>query len=666
MGDFFEMFFDDAVKAHEILGLTLTSRSHGKGAKSAVPLAGFPHHKLDDYLARMIKAGQRVVVVEQTEDPKKAKGLVRRDIVSVVTAGTHLGEEAVESGAHQFMVSMINKGKAVGFALCDATTGEFYASTISERELSDMLDLFRPVEMTIPEEQFDHFRDILPSNIMVSRLPDWIYDHQFAYDTLTAHFKVQTLKGFDLEEDRLATRAAGAVLHYLRDNLRNDPNQITRISRLPAKDYLVVDSSTRRNLELLEPMWSGDSRSTLMAHVMRTVTPFGKRYFQQCLLRPSNRKEEIENRLDAVEELFHQPSRRKEIRDLLRSMGDIERLSSRLASGRGSPREAGALRDSLKLIPGIRDLLEGFSSIALKRICKDLDSLPQLVSFLNSILVDEPPATLVHGGVIRDGYLERLDELRSMTRGGKEYIRKRQEEERRRTGIQSLSIGYNKVFGYYIEVSKANLDKVPEEYIRKQTLVNAERFITPEIKTMEEQIVKAEEESMALEREYFEHVRTEVTGFVSGIQSNGLLLSQLDYYSAAAEIATQNRYARPKLLESGRLKLVHSRHPVVENLLPEGESFIANDLDFGENDRQIALVTGPNMGGKSTYLRQVGLIVLMAHAGLFVPAEEAEIPLTDRIFTRVGASDNLAAGNRLFSWRCRKRRTFCIMPVHAA
>ena len=648
MGDFFEMFHEDAVTAHDILGITLTRRSHGTGKSAEVPLAGFPHHQLDNYVVRMTRAGKRVVIVDQVEDPRKAKGLVKREIVRIVTAGTNTSEAALESGRNQYLAGLILEGGRIGLALCDVTTGEFAATSFPESELSDRVDLLHPAEVLCGEAQRDYFKDKFNSEIMLTRLPDWIFEEDFARDTLTGHFSVQTLKGFGIEDDSAALRAAGATLHYIRDNLRADPKHIHDLSRISAEKYLLLDASTLRNLEIVDPVWGSDRRSTLIYQLDRTVTPFGKRLFLQKILHPLIEKTAIERRLDAVEEMFNRKKLREGLRERLRGLGDLERLSGRLASGCGTPRDAGALRHTLARIPSIIAHLGEVEAEALKEDTEHLDPLERLVSFLGEALVENPPVSLANGGAVRDGFDSRLDELRSIARGGKDYFLARREEERAATGISSLTIGFNKVFGYYIEVSKSNLDKVPEHYIRKQTLVNAERFITPDLKAWEEKILSAEEEALQLERELFDRVTDRVVEEAQRIRMNAQLLAELDVYSAAAELAIANRYTRPTLREDSRLILVRSRHPVIENLMPPGESFVSNDLDLDGSCRQIALVTGPNMGGKSTYLRQVGLIVLMTQAGLFVPAEEAQIPVTDRIFTRVGASDNLAAGESTF------------------
>ncbi|MBZ0266216.1 DNA mismatch repair protein MutS [bacterium] len=647
MGDFYEMFYD-ARSAHEILGLTLTKRSQGKGKTETVPFAGFPHHQLEVYLAKMTRAGRRVVVVDQVEDPKTAKGLVKREITRVVTTGTTMSEESLEMGKHQFLISLIRQNDLVGFALCDVTTGEFSASTIAFKEIKNFLDLFRPVEIILRHDQRDEFRSLLPDKIMQTQLEPWIYDYQFAHDTITSHFRVKTLKGFGIEDDELTVQAAGAMLHYIRDNLRTDPNHILSVSRLPTEQYMILDSATIRNLELIDPAWGTDRTSTLLHHIDRTVTPFGKRLFLRWLIRPLIKAEVIHKRHDATEELFNLSDTRKSARDQLRTLGDLERLTARLAANRSNPRDVAALRDTLRAIPLIKSTAASLESVALAEIKEELDPQDDLVAFLDSAIADEPPANLLSGGAIRDGFNERLDELRKLKKGGKDYIFGRQEEERQKTGINSLSIKYNRVHGYYIEVSKANQNKVPDHYIRKQTLVNSERYITPDLKEWEDKIVNAEEQLILLELELFETIRNRIIEQARTIQKNAHLLAELDVYSALAEVAVEHKYIRPKIVDSGRLRLVRSRHPVIENLLPDGEAFIANDLEIGDDNHQIALVTGPNMGGKSTYLRQVGLIVLMAQAGMFVPAEDAEIPLTDRIFTRVGASDNLAAGESTF------------------
>ncbi len=648
MGDFFEMFHDDAVTAHNLLGITLTSRSHGKEKEANVPLAGFPHHQLESYLARMNRAGKQVVVVEQVEDPREAKGLVKRDIVRIVTAGTNLSEEALDGDQNQYLAALLPLDGRAGVALCDVTTGEFAVAEMAREEVRDRLELLRPSEVIISEEDRDRVGELIPRGTMLTALSPWIFEESFARDTLQSHFHVQTLKGFGIDEEPHSIRAAGAALHYIRENLRADPEHIRSITRLAVEGYLQLDAATRRNLEILEPLWGADVSTTLLAHLDRTVTPFGRRMLRGRLIRPLLDGTEIDRRLDAVEEFFQFSSLRGGLRDRLRSLGDLERLTARLAMGRGTPRDAAALRETLRQLPGISRHLQEAKASLVKEDVQALNPLPELVDFLTRAVVESPPATLANGGVIREGHHERLDELRSVASGGKEHILSRQQQERDATGIPSLNIGYNKVFGYYIEVTKTHTDKVPEHYIRKQTLVNAERYITPDLKEWEEKIVSAEEEALELERELFDEVRREVAHHAETIQENARRLAELDFLAASAELAVQRRYARPALTRDKRLRLVRSRHPVIENLLPPGESFVANDLEIGDENRQIGLVTGPNMGGKSTYLRQVGLIVLMAHVGMFVPAEQAEIPLTDRIFTRVGASDNLAAGESTF------------------
>ncbi len=649
MGDFFEMFHEDAKTAHKVLGITLTRRAHGKGEAADTPLAGFPHHQLESYLAKMTRAGYRVVVVEQVEDPKKAKGLVRRDIVQIVTAGTNFSQQVLDAGKNQFLAGVVKHGNEAGIAFCDATTGEFTAASVAFPEVRDLLDLVNPAEVVLPDDQRDDFADKLPKGAMRTQLPPWIFETSFARDTLTGHFKVQSLKGYGVEDDTAAIGAAGAVLHYVRENLRVDPEHIKGLSRLPLDDVMLLDSSTRRNLELIEPLWGSDRSSTLLHHIDKTVTPFGRRQFTAGLLRPLLDKASIERRHDAVEDLFHATDLRRGLRERFRELADLERLVARIAAHRAGPRDLAALRDTLLAIPGITGILKELAKAdALTQAAAALDPLDELVELLKRSVADDPPAMLAKGGAIREGYHEELDEVRQVARGGKEYILSRQQQERNETGINSLAIKYNKVFGYYIEVSKANLDKVPEHYIRKQTLVNAERYITPDLKEWEDKILTAEERLLALERELFDELCVEITQFAGKIQFNARVLAMLDFLAAAAELAVEKRYTRPAIREDSRLLLVKSRHPVVENLLPVGDSFVANDLDIDSEKRSIALVTGPNMGGKSTYLRQVGLIVMMAQAGLFVPAEQAEIPITDRIFTRVGASDNLAAGESTF------------------
>jgi DNA mismatch repair protein MutS len=648
MGDFFEMFHEDAKIGSKLLNITLTKRNNGKGGDGEVALAGFPHHKLEAYLIKLNRAGKKTVVVDQIEDPKQAIGLVKRDIVRIVTSGTYLGEEDIEGDVNQYLAAIIPDKKSIGLALCDVTTGEFYVSSIPKIDIKDKLDLLRPSEIIYCEDQRDEVLDLISKKPMMTPLPVWVFEESFSRDTLLGHFKTKSLKGFGIEDDILAISSAGAILHYVRENLCTKPDHIRSLSKLSFENYLLIDQSTRRNLEIVDPIRGGESSTTLFRQLDRTVTPFGRRLFVGQLLRPLKNIKEIEKRLDSVDEFVVDRLLREGLRDRLRGIGDIERLIARIALGRGTPRDVGAIRDTLGRIPLVKRHLENAKSKLVKADCKSLNPLDKLVELLKQSIVDEPPATLAKGGAIRDGYNDRLDSVRTIATGGKEFILKRQNEERESTGISSLHIGYNKVFGYYIEVTRANVDKVPDYYIRKQTLVNAERYITPELKEWEEKILTAEEEALEIEQRLFEEIRIEIAKEAEIIQHNAHYLADLDTLSAAAQLAADNKYNRPTFCNDGRLTLVRSRHPVIENLLGPGESFIANDLEIGSDRRQIALVTGPNMGGKSTYLRQIGLIVIMAHVGLFVPADKAEIPLTDRVFTRVGASDNLAGGESTF------------------
>ncbi len=648
MGDFYEMFYEDARLGAEVLGITLTSRSHGKTAD--VPLAGFPYHALDNYLTKMIKAGYRVAICEQVEDPKKAKKLVRRDVVEIVTPGTTFSEELLESKRNNYLVAVFVSRETCGLSAADITTGEFFVSEFPKTKLSEQLLSLQPSEIIVAETQFPYINKEVETDLkhFITTREDWIFSRDFAYEILTDHFKTASLKGFGCEDMDAGITAAGTILNYLKENKKNEMQHFTQLQRRYNSDYMTIDPTTQRNLELTQPLSNRDNRGVLLSILDKTCTAMGGRKLVNWLLNPLNQLTPINKRLSAVEEFVNSELMRRELRDILRKMGDLERLISRITTGRTNARDLISLKSALQIIPKLKSTLQEAESEYAIEIKNNLHYLKSVVKEIEEAIVEEPPLSTTEGGIIRRGYNEKLDHVREIAFSGKDWIARLQKSERERTSIPSLKVSYNKVFGYYIEVTKPHLAKVPDDYIRKQTLVNAERFITPELKEYEEQILTAEEKSVELEYELFDEVRQMVSQHVREIQQNARYIGELDCLLNLAQIACDHSYTRPQMTTDHKINLKEGRHPVVERLLPAGESFVPNDIYLDNEKDQILIITGPNMAGKSTYLRQVGLIVLMAQIGSFVPASTAEIGLVDKIFTRVGASDNLAGGESTF------------------
>jgi len=648
MGDFYEMFYEDATIAARVLGITLTSRAHGQSAK--VPLAGVPWHAADTYVARLIKAGYKVAICEQVEDASQAKGIVKRDVVQVVTPGTTVSDRIISQERNNFLVAIDERDGLTGLAVVDLSTGEFELQEMDDTQLEGALERLAPAEVLVPAGKEGSYRDLIGRLLpaaAVSTIDDWRFSHDQAYQILTNHFQTVSLKGFGCEDLTLAVGAAGAALQYLKDNQRSALSHIRSLSTVSPTDYMILDATTVRNLEILRPLREGLKGATLGSVLHRVKTSMGARLLERWLRQPLLNRKRIVERLDAVEDLVEDASLRRELGASLKDIADLERLVGKVGCGRANARDINALKDSLEIIPKIKKDLEGSSAGLLKETRKQLSEMRPVVEIIGSSLVDDPPMALNDGGLIRDGYHQELDDLRRISGEGKGWIARLQEGERQRTGIKSLKVGYNKVFGYYIEVTKPNLSKVPEFYIRKQTLANAERFITPELKEQEARVLGAEDRIKELEYQLFLEIREQVGAAAGEIQSNARLLARLDVVISLAAVAVENNYCRPEVDESEQIVIRQGRHPVVEKLI-RGEEFVPNDTLLDNQSDQILIITGPNMAGKSTYLRQVGLIVLLAQMGSFVPAREARIGLVDRIFTRVGASDSLATGESTF------------------
>ena len=638
MGDFYEMFFEDAELASRVLSITLTSRGDG------VPLAGVLVKAAAEYLRQLVTNGHRVAICEQVEDPRKAKGLVRREVVETLTPGALFEEGWVAGGRNNWIVA-INAGPATGMAAIDLTTGEFVLESISPGGLDEALGRLRPSEFVVPT---DH---VLPLDAAVMRTSRerWEFDPDLAAEELARRFKLTTLDGLGVGvDDGAAIGAAGALLRYLADLQPGGLPHLSRPTVRRSDRFLWIDEMTRRNLELIEPLRPGVKGVTLLEIVDRTVTPMGARLLRSWLLSPLSAPQEIGERLDAVEAAARDPIRRAAVREALDGVRDLERLAGRAAAGRATPRELGALRDSFFRLPAVREGLRAIAGEArlLAELDREIDMLADIAEELSVALTERLPALLSDGGVIRPGFDALLDESRSLRDGGKQYIAAIQQRERDRSGIPSLKIGYNKVFGYYIEITHAHSAKVPGDYERRQTLATAERYVTPELKEYEAKVLGAEERMAEREAELFGALRSRVGAAISRIQQTARVLARLDVWTALAEAASANRYVRPTVTAGFDIELIASRHPVIERMMPR-EAFMPNDVKFDMAAR-VQLITGPNMAGKSTILRQIGLSVILAQMGSFVPCDRANLGVIDRLFTRVGASDNLARGQSTF------------------
>jgi DNA mismatch repair protein MutS len=652
MGDFYEMFYEDALTAARALELTLTSRSKDASG-GAIPMCGVPFHAADGYIARLVRKGFRVAVCEQVEDPKKAKGLVRREVVRVVSPGTLTDAGYLEAREPAFLMAIAPAAGAPGFgvALLDLSTGEFttaeYHGADGRQALVDELAILQPREIVAPEgfEDASALATAARSSARVTQAAGWTFDQESARRTLLEQLRAQSLVGFGLEDRPAAVRAAGALVHYLRDTQKADLAHVREVAFRAGADCLLVDATTLRNLEVLDAADGGRSGS-LLHQIDRTMTSMGGRLLRSWLVRPLIALERIQDRLDAVEELAFHSTERAKLRDTLKAVHDVERLVARASLGIAGPRDLVALKMSIAAVPRVRMLLSDLQAPLVQSLVAELDDLADIRDELDRTLVEEPPAVARDGGVIRDGVDAELDDLRSVSRSGKQHIAVMEDAERTRTGISSLKIRYNRVFGYYIEISKSNLANVPPDYHRKQTIAGGERFITPVLKDYEEKVLGADERCLELEIALFERVRGQVAAEAPRIQETARGLASLDVLSALAETAATDNYTKPMMHGGDELAAVDVRHPVVERHVPD--AFVPNDVTLDSAARQLIVLTGPNMGGKSTYLRQTALLCLMAQAGSFVPARSAKLPVVDRIFARVGASDNIARGQSTF------------------
>ena len=653
MGDFFETFEEDAVTTSKVCGITLTKRNNGGGGET--PLAGFPHHQLDAYLPKLVRAGYRVAVCEQLEDPKQARGIVRRGVVEVVTPGVALYDKLLDTKKNNYVAALFlnyeKKQQTFGLACADISTGDFFTCEFSAERLSQILDNLIPAEVLISKAQKNEITELLTRlslKPVITKLEPWIFDKEFGREALLGHFKTQNLKGFGIDDLNSGIASAGAILFYMKETQNGQLQHITRIALFNPDEFMTLDYATRRNLEITYSYSDASIDGTLISILDKTCSPMGGRLFKQWITRPLLKLEQINKRLDCVRSLFDSDSARKELTAILSSIGDLERLISKICTGRANPRDLIALKVSLKLIPEIKAVLKSLKSDNLSELEQSLILLENVVELIETALVETPTVQLGTGAVFKNGFNSELDSYVDAKFSGKKWLSEYQERERVAHGINTLKVGFTSVFGYYIEISKAQNKKAPENYQRKQTLTNAERYTTPELKEFEEKIFNAEDKILSIEQELFADLRTHISDFTKEIQHNAKIISVIDCLCSFAEVSKINNYTEPKIDNSDIIEIVGGRHPVVERMLQIGENYTPNSTVLNPENNLIHIITGPNMAGKSCYLRQVGLIVLLGQIGCFVPAESATFGLVDRIFTRVGAQDNITSGESTF------------------
>ncbi len=650
LGDFYEMFFDDALVASKELEITLTGKSCG--LEERAPMCGIPYHAVEGYLSKLVSRGYKVAICEQVEDPKLAKGLVKREVIRVVTPGTNLNVQSLEAGKNNYLLSIAYTPDGIGISAADVTTGDYYVTEVEDlKKLNDELMKYEPSEIICNEAFLVSGFDVndLKSrlHISVNALESHMFDDDGCRRILMKHFKVNTLIGLGVEEFPTGLLAAGALLQYLYDTQKTDLEHFTHIYPYLTSKYMLLDSSTRRNLELTETLREKQKRGSLLWVLDKTKTAMGARLLRNYIEQPLIEKDEMEKRLDAIQELNQDSISRDEIREYLNPIYDLERLLSKVTYKTANPRDLIAFRNSLQMLPPIKTVLSAFEKEELTEIREQIDGLEDIYQLIDEAIIDEPPLSIREGGMIKDQFDETIDRLRSAKHDGKQWLAQLEEEDRERTGIKNLKIKYNKVFGYYFEVTNSYKNLVPEDYIRKQTLANAERYTTPRLKELEDTILNAEDKLQTLEYDVFCRIRDTIAQELVRIQNTAKAIAKLDVYASLSLVSERNHYVRPKLNEKGVIDIKDGRHPVVEQMITN-DMFIANDTYLDNGSHCISVITGPNMAGKSTYMRQTALIVLMAQIGCFVPARSANIGIVDRIFTRVGASDDLASGQSTF------------------
>lgn len=650
LGDFYEMFFDDALTVTKELELTLTGKACG--LEERAPMCGVPYHAVESYLTKLVNRGYKVAICEQVEDPKLAKGLVKRDVVRIVTPGTNLNVQSLEESKNNFLMCITYTPTKIGISVADVTTGDYYLTEVEDlRKLNDELMKYEPSEIICNEaflvSGFDADELRARYHISVNALEPHLFDDEGCKRVLLKHFKVNTLAGLGIDDFPVGMLAAGALLQYLNETQKTELAHFTHIIPYLTNKYMLLDGSTRRNLELTETLREKQKRGSLLWVLDKTRTAMGGRLLRSMIEQPLIDRTEMERRLDAIEELNLNSVSRDEIREYLNPVYDLERLLSKVTYKTANPRDFIAFRNSLEMLPHIKAVLKEFSKEELKGIEEDIDGLEDIYQLICASIEEDPPVTVREGGMIKDGFDETIDRLRNAKRDGKQWLAELEEQDRERTGIKNLKVKYNKVFGYYFEVTNSYRDMVPEDYIRKQTLANAERYTTPRLKELEDTILNAEDKLTALEYDLFCKIRESIAMELERIQRTAKGIARLDVYASLSLVSERNHFVRPKLNEKGTIDIKDGRHPVVEQMITN-DLFIANDTFLDNSSHCISVITGPNMAGKSTYMRQTALIVLMAQIGCFVPAKSANIGIVDRIFTRVGASDDLASGQSTF------------------
>ena len=650
LGDFYEMFFDDALTVTKELEITLTGKDCG--LEERAPMCGVPFHAAENYINRLIAKGYKVAICEQMEDPKTAKGMVKREVIRVVTPGTNLNATGIDDAKNNYLMSIVYMENHFGICIADVSTGECYVTEVDKgRKLVDEINKYTPSEIICNQAlmvsgiDVDDLKNRM--NIAVYPLDSWYFDDELCHKTLMEHFHVMSIEGLGLGDYETSILAAGALFIYLKETQKSNLEHMSRITPYVTDHFMLIDSSSRRNLELVETLREKQKRGSLLWVLDKTKTAMGARMMRSFVEQPLVDVEEIEKRQDAIEELNNKPMIRDEIREYLQPVYDLERLISRISYHSANPRDLLVFRSSLEMLPHIRLLLKECSGSALQEIYEDMDALEDLCELITAAIVDDPPLAMKEGGIIRDGYNQDVDNYRNAKTEGKNWLADLETEEREKTGIRNLRIKYNKVFGYYLEVTNSFKEMVPDYYTRKQTLTNAERYITPKLKELEDMILGAEDKLYSLEYVLFAQVRDKVAAEVERIQKTARAVARLDVFASLSLVASRNNYVRPTVNSRGVIDIRGGRHPVVEKMIPN-DMFIANDVKLDNGENRIAVITGPNMAGKSTYMRQVALIVLMAQIGSFVPAQKAKIGIVDRIFTRVGASDDLASGQSTF------------------
>ncbi len=650
VGDFYEMFFDDALTASKALEITLTGKDCGQEERA--PMCGVPYHAYEVYANRLIEQGYKVAICEQVEDPKQAKGLVKRDVIQIITPGTNLSTQNLKEGQNNYIMSIYAFDNAYGIAVADITTGEARTCQVTSQEkCKDEINKYQPSEIICNETllcqdwDWDYYRERL--HITISAIDDWHFNEEQAANCLLKHFKVQSLEALGLKDRSLTVIASGALMEYLIETQKSSLEHMNRLELYAVDDYMILDSSTRRNLELTETLRDKEKRGSLLWVLDKTKTAMGARLLRTYIEQPLIRKDRIEERLDAIEQLNREAINREELREYLNPIYDLERLMTRISLKTANPRDLISFKTSLSYLPYIRQLLAGYPSGLLHQIYEDLDGLEDIHQLLEDSIIEDPPLQIKEGGIIKDGYLEHIDELKHAKTDGKQWLAELETKEREASGIKNLKIKYNKVFGYYFDVTNSYKELVPEHFIRKQTLANSERYTTEELDKLADTILGSEDKLCALEYETFCDIREKISGEIKRVQRTAHAVAMLDVMASLAYVTEQNHYIRPVMNEEGRLKIQGGRHPVVEKMIPN-DLFIRNDTELDINENRIAIITGPNMAGKSTYMRQTALIVLLAQMGCYVPADHADIGIVDRIFTRVGASDDLASGQSTF------------------